>query len=290
MIIIKVQGGLGNQLLQYSMGQVIAREFDKEVLYDVSFFEDNHKYTKRFYLLDKFTIDPSFASREQVNAVRYPYGSLSKALSLVYRACNRYFFDKYYVGYDKGFLPLMQGKKDAYVEGFWQGAPYYKPHQDFLNKAITLKQNERVEAFKRRHDFSRKTSVSVHIRRGDFANPGAGTKTIPKSYYERAVEVVEEKIENPTYFIFSDDVEWVKQELGFLFKQVVYVSGGDLSDYEEFALLKDCNHAILSNSTFCWFATILSDSKEKVATYPKDWQNKYLNKSTDICPDHWIGL
>jgi hypothetical protein len=78
MIIIKVQGGLGNQLLQYSIGYVIAKNFGKVVAYDLSFFDTENKYTKRPYLLDKFALDVRVATKEEIEKTKFPYGKLSK--------------------------------------------------------------------------------------------------------------------------------------------------------------------------------------------------------------------
>ena len=290
MIIIKIQGGLGNQLLQYSIGQVIARNLKKDVAYDLSFFDEENKYTKRPYLLDKFVVDVRVATREEIKKAKLPYGIISKYYSLCMRVLNKYLFKKYYIGYDKDFMAHVAKSKSLYLEGFWQGYKYYEKNLEELNTLITLKDMSSIEKFKQEFNFSTKNSVSVHIRRGDFTKKNAGTKVVPKEYYEKAVPFLEKKVANPTYYIFSDDIEWVKQEMGGLFKDVVYVSSSSLKDYEEFMLMKECNHAILSNSTFCWFSTLLTNTKEKVVVYPNNWENVYLNKDKHICPPEWQGL
>lgn len=290
MHIIKVQGGLGNQLLQYGIGQVLKSRFKKEVEYDATFFETNTKYTKRVYMLDKFMIDVPFVDSSVIENTRYPYGKISKIFSQVKRALNKYIFKQYYIGYEKRFFELVQKEKNAYFEGFWQSYKYYEENIDELAKLIVLRDMSAVESFKREYSFDEKVSVSVHIRRGDFTKKDAGTKVVPTEYYREAVKQLEQKIENPTYFVFSDDIEWVKETLGDLFKDVVYVSSLPLADYEEFMILKACKHAILSNSTYCWFSTLLNPFPGKVVFYPNDWQNEFLNKSGPICSPDWHGI
>lgn len=290
MIIIKIQGGLGNQLLQYSIGQVIARNLKKNVAYDLSFFDEENKYTKRPYLLDKFVLDVRVATAQEIQNAKLPHGFISKYYNLCTRALNKYFFKKYYIGYDKTFIGRVRGSESMYLEGFWQGYKYYENNLKELDSLSSLKDSSSVEKFKEEYSFSTKNSVSVHIRRGDFTKKNAGTKVVPKEYYERAVPFFEKLVVNPTYFIFSDDIEWVKQEMSHLFKDVVYVSSSSLRDYEEFVLMKACKHAILSNSTFCWFSTLLTDIDEKVVIYPLNWENVYLNKDKYICPPRWLGL
>lgn len=298
MIIIKVQGGLGNQLLQYSIGRVIAEKFNKDVAYDLSFFEQDSKYTKRPYLLDKFTTDVRVATETEILKARYPYGVFSKVFSLVGRFLNKYFFKKYYIAYDKNFFSRVQKNDNLYLEGFWQGYRYYEDYLPLLSSEITLKDSvslEKIAKFKQYLSFDSKVSVSVHIRRGDFLNKNAGTKVVLPEYYEQAVPLLENKIPTPTYYVFSDDINWVKEEMGHLFNDVIYVSSlsvqdETLTDYEEFILMKECRHAILSNSTFCWFATLLTNSPSKVVFYPNDWKNVFLNKDKNICPQGWQGL
>ncbi len=290
MIVIKVQGGLGNQLLQYSIGYVLAKQFGKDVAYDLSFFEQDTKYTKRPFLLDKFNLSIQAATQEEIYKARYPLGVLSKAHKLVARILNKYIFKKYNIGYNKNFLISASQQKNAYFEGFWQSYLYYQKMIPELSKVISLKDETSLKDFKEKHSFDSKVSVSVHIRRGDFLNKNAGTKVVEKDYYERAVPLFEQKVKNPTYYIFSDDIAWVEKEMGHLFTDVVYVSALNLPDYVEFALLKECHHAILSNSTFCWLATLLTNHKDKVVIYPTDWKNAYLNKDSNICPPEWMGL
>jgi hypothetical protein len=63
-----------------------------------------------------------------------------------------------------------------------------------------------------------------------------------------------------------------------------------MTDYEEFALMKDCKHAVIANSTFSWFSALLSDREDKVVIYSKDWKNQFLNKDLNICPQDWKGI
>lgn len=290
MIIIKVQGGLGNQLLQYSIGRIIASRFHKNVAFDISFFDQDTKYTKRPYLLPLFNTTVRIATADEIEHTRYPHGVFSRVQSKITRGLNKYIFKKYYIGYDKNFFTKVEQSDTLYLEGFWQGYKYYENDAPLLMSEVALKDITKVTKFKEDHSFDSKVSVSVHVRRGDFLRKNAGTKFVPNEYYEQAVPLLETTISNPTYFIFSDDVEWVKESLGHLFKDVVYVSGSGLSDSEEFELMKVCNHAILSNSTFCWLPTLMTNRKDKVVIYPNNWENEYLNKDPYICPPEWKGV
>ena len=128
------------------------------------------------------------------------------------------------------------------------------------------------------------------MRRGDFLKKNAGAKSLDVDYYGKAIPLLEASVPNPTYFVFSDDIEWVKNEMGGLFKDVVYASSYGLKDYEEFTLMKECHHAVLSNSTFAWYSTLLTNNPAKVVIYSTDWKNPYLNGDSNICPSSWKGI
>ena len=290
MIVIKVQGGLGNQLLQYSFGEALRILHTKEVAYDLSFFETDTKYTSRPYLLDNFNVTVRVATQEEIIHAKYPHGIFSQGVSFFRRALNKYVFDTYYVGYTKSLIPMLIQKNTYYLEGFWQSYKYYEECLSELSRQISLKDTSAVETFKQKVDFDAKVSVSVHIRRGDFLKKNAGTKSLDIDYYKKAIPLLEASVPNPTYFVFSDDIEWVKNEMGGLFKDVVYASSYGLKDYEEFTLMKECHHAVLSNSTFAWYSTLLTNNPAKVVIYSTDWKNPYLNGDSNICPSSWKGI
>ncbi len=290
MIIVKVQGGLGNQLMQYSFGRVLHLLYNKEVAYDTTFFKAETKYTERPYHLDHFNLDVRIATDEEIQKTKYPLGVLSKVLDKGYRFMNKYFWKRYYVGYNPTLIPMLKKKDSYYIEGFWQTYHYYKDALVPLSKEITLKDTTRIEKFKQEVSFDSKVSVSLHVRRGDFLKKNAGTKALSQDYYKQAVPLFESFVPNPTYFVFSDDIAWVKDEMGYLFQDVVYVSSYGLSDREEFSLLKECHHAILSNSTFAWFSTLLTNTDKKVVVFSHEWENPYLNIDKEICPPTWHGI
>ena len=139
MIIIKVQGGLGNQLLQYSIGQVIALRYNKEVAYDVRFFESETQYTKRPYLLNFFNTHVRIATEQEIQNVRYPFGNLSEILEKVTRASNKFIFKKYYIGYREDFFAYVAKSDSLYLEGYWQSYQYFEGYLEKLSEDISLK-------------------------------------------------------------------------------------------------------------------------------------------------------
>lgn len=288
MIIVKVQGGLGNQLLQYGIGRVVALRYNKVVAYDISFYNNKTQYTKRPYLLNLFNTHVRIATNEEIQKTRYPLGVISLITKNVVRIFNKFISKKYYISYQKDFFPLVAKSDSLYLEGFWQSFQYFDGFLDVLSGDISLKDNTNLEKAKELLKFIDHTSVSVHIRRSDYLKVEGGVRVLGREYYKQAVMEIEKLVNNPIYYIFSDDVSWVKENLGDLFNNTVYPSSLQLTDYEEFSLMKECKHAIIANSTFSLFSTLLTNNDTKVVICPKDWQNIFLNdEQIPVCPRLW---
>lgn len=291
MIVVKIQGGLGNQLLQYSLGRILSVVSGKEVYYDLSFFEASSKYTKRRYLLDFFNVEVKEATDYQIKKTLFPYGVLSRIIMFLCKVVNKFFLKKYYITYNEELLLDVKNKNNLYIEGYFQSYKYYEKYLALLSEEISLKDKTNIEKWKREFFFKEKDSVCLHVRRGDFLRKNAGTKALGLDYYKKAIFEINKKINEPTYYVFSDDIKWVTENLGeVLGMRAVMVSSSYLKDYEEFEVMKDCEHAIISNSTFSWFSVLLSNRKGKVVFYSKDWRNSYLNEDPCICPADWVGL
>jgi hypothetical protein len=291
MIIIKVQGGLGNQLIQYCFGNVLATQYGKEVAYDLSFFDSSTKYTKRPYVLDLFAITVRVATEEEVSTVRYPF-FFSKTLEYLKKLITKFFLRNYDISYTPGLIETIVKSDSLYLQGYWQSYRYYLSYIEELNSSIALKDMSQVEKVYKGliASSSSRELVSVHIRRGDYLSHGGTDMTLPTEYYKNAVHSVRESVKDPLFVVFSDDNAWVKQEMGDLFNGAVYAESFHLKDEEEFMLMKLCNHAIIANSTFSWLAALLGDRNTKTVVYSTDWKNPFLNGGEDICPPHWKGM
>ncbi|MFA5997306.1 MAG: alpha-1,2-fucosyltransferase [Candidatus Paceibacterota bacterium] len=282
MIIIKLQGGLGNQLFQYAIGRTIEKEYNKEVKYDISSFDNQQNVTPRTLLLKKFKIDVNIADNNEIAKTKGTFTYLIK------KALNKFVFKKYHISYESDFLASMEDVDSAYLEGYWQSFHYVEPCIEDLRKEVTL-QDDTSSVFNNAvKELSNIESVALHIRRGDYVNAGPDLSVLDISYYERANDIVLKKLKNVKYFVFTDDVSWAKQNLGFLGGRVVYVSDLGLKDYEELVLMAQCKNAIIANSSFSWWAAMLNQHKEAIIICPNDWRNSFLKNDDDLCPNSWI--
>ncbi|MDB5245586.1 MAG: glycosyl transferase family 11, partial [Parcubacteria group bacterium] len=132
-------------------------------------------------------------------------------------------------------------------------------------------------------------SVSVHIRRGDYvANQKVAASYGPctEAYYNRAAKEIVERTGSPTWFVFSDDIDWVKDTLTFP-GTVIYVSGEAANDQEELLLMAACAHNVIANSSFSWWGAWLNQNPEKIVVAPSPWFDTRQKDHKDLLPSSW---
>ena len=131
----------------------------------------------------------------------------------------------------------------------------------------------------------------MHIRRGDYLldkNLSLFT-TCTHDYYYKAEALIAEKSFSPTFFIFSDDIEWVKKNIPFN-HPVVFVTDSNLTDYQELMLMSACKHNIIANSTFSWWGAWLNNNTEKIVITPQKWFTTQTMNEKDLIPPTWIKI
>lgn len=179
-------------------------------------------------------------------------------------------------------------KKNKLFAGFYESSKYFDNIKEDLQKEFTPKYEKKKENNDLYKKIENTNSVCVSIRRGDFLESEHIKKNYictPEYFYE-AVKIMNKKIENPQYVIFSDDVDWIKNNMNFP-KGTLYESGKD-PVWEKLRLMYECKHFIISNSTFSWWAQYLSRNDEKIVIAPKKWKNDGYNE--DIYQDGWIKI
>jgi hypothetical protein len=283
MKIVKIKGGLGNQLFQYAFGRDFNIKKNIEIKIDNG-INTNKQDTYRQYELDNFNITLPIATKEEVKKNKYPLGVISK----LQRGFEIKILKKYNIGYAEKILDT----KEQYLEGFWQSYKYLESIKEVLLKEITLKEplGEKYREILKQIEES--DSVSIHVRRGDYINNPQTKKdhyTFGTEYYNKAIKIIEEKILKPVFFVFSDDIEWVKQNLKTDYP-TIFVSNSQTKDYEELIIMSKCKHNILANSSFSFWGAWLNQNPNKIVIAPQKWNNKYQQEYKDLLPANWLKI
>jgi hypothetical protein len=292
MVIVRLSGGLGNQLFQYATGRALAYRNGVPLKLDISQFQ---KYSPREYGLDPFNITAAIATEADVASVIASPGKgiLVKATALI-EECLPYYRRSVLKERHFHFDPkIWRAPKKVYLKGYWQSEKYFKDIAEILRNELTLKDasvslNEATARL-----VNQSESVSLHIRRGDYVtNPGAhevhGICSL--DYYHAAIEVLTARIYQPRFFVFSDDLEWVRSNLRLKYP-VTYVSqNGAQKDYEDLRLMSQCKHHIIANSSFSWWGAWLCAYARKIVIAPEQWFNNAVYQTKDLIPAAWIQV
>lgn len=311
MIITKLVAGLGNQLFQYAVGRQLAELNGAELGLDVSAYKTPSsafatditvtKNSPRTFQLERFQIKARIASEKEV----VPFKKYRRRSGRMWFLYNRLVADrkKYFLERQFHFDPEVLAVKDpAFLEGWWVTEKYFTNIREKILEEITLK-----EPLSREADVVRKkieeasapqgaAAVALHIRRGDYANDPAtreyhGLCSI--EYYQKAVEKIAESVPNPTFFIFSDDIDWAKANLSLPYPTHFASDGNNkIKDYEELVLMSLCKHQIIANSTFSWWGAWLNRNPDKIVIAPEKWFNKVKSsmRTDHVIPETWIRL
>lgn len=283
MVIVRVMGGLGNQLFQYAAGISLAKILNTSLKLDIGFFTTD---SLGGFLLNDFNV-PERIIENKESCNKYTRLLIERFKQVLKR--SHYYKEKSLI-YDDGFF--SNTNKDVYLDGYWQTEKYFAHMREQLLKELTLK-SPFVSQYKYFHEQIYKyNSISLHVRRGDYVkdrsiNQKHGTCSL--EYYYRAMQLIEERVENPVYFIFSDDIEWVKQNLQ-IHADKFYIENSEAIASQELMLMSECKHNIIANSTFSWWGAWLNKNIGKTVISPQKWFNSNMYNSNDLCPASWIRI
>ena len=175
--------------------------------------------------------------------------------------------------YDNGFVfdeRVLNLRDNKYLMGNWLSPKYFQDIRNILLGEIVLDKQLPEKTKTILNDIESCNSVSVHIRRGDYVKyPKLGVCS--DDYYKEAFEYFKKNITNPTFFVFSDEMDYVRKNLYFP-ENTHFVSNSNIKDYEELVLMSKCSHNIIANSSFSWWGAWLNQNPNKIVIAPKIWR------------------
>ena len=295
MIIVHLTGGLGNQLFQYAIGKSLSVYSNEKLLFDVSSYTwDN----LRKYELSVFNFNDTIAEQPDLKIINdaLPFFS-DRIISKVLRKPIPYYrlpiIREHSFTFDLNFYKFR--KTNLILQGYWQSEKYFSHIRSIIKTDLSV--NEVIFSvnmlFYKELIESSSSSVSIHIRRGDYVTNSSTMVyhgLCDLEYYYAAMKKIESQIETRTYFIFSDDKDFVKEI--FAHKPNVVIIENIKQDYEELILMSKCNHNIIANSSFSWWGAWLNDNDTKIVIAPKKWFSDPImqQQTVDLLPDSWIKI
>ena len=236
MIVSKLYGGIGNQLYMYAFGLSQARRLNTELKLDIDILLYNpFHYTPYNYELGCFE---------------------GVAEEIIPTPTNLKLVEEIKLGNKKI-------EDSSLLDGYWQGEKMFESVKDELKQRLVFKQKS-VALDK----FEKINTVSIHARRGDYMNGDYFFDLSSSDYYQKAVEYIRSKVENPMFFIFCSDEKWAREYFNFIPNKVMVTGGTVQSDLQNMSL---CKHNIIANSTYSWWGAWLNKNPNKIVIQPRKW-------------------
>lgn len=297
MIITRLSGGLGNQMFQYAMGRALALRNRTELRIDTSSYAvQRSRETLRTFGLEHFAITALPTTPDDYVKLGIPDLHDTSGLARLARKWReirdrllppkkrRLVIEQMYTFSPEAF----SAGPDCLLIGIWQSPRYFSDAEAPIRQELTLTSPLSPEGTTMLKQIKEGASVSIHVRRGDYAaNPKTNAKhgTCSPEYYGSAIAHMTGSAADPRFFVFSDDIEWAKENLN-LPESTIFVPK-EIPDYEALFLMSACTHHILANSTFSWWAAWLDVSQEAIVIAPKHW---YVSGTStqDFIPSNWL--
>jgi Glycosyl transferase family 11 len=268
-IIARIKGGLGNQLFCYAAARRLALINNAElVIDDVTGFQRDYQYQRK-YALDCFHIPARKATpSERLEPLeRYRRGWL-KWVSLQRPFAERSYLDQEGIDFDERIL-TFKVRKTIYLDACWQSEKYFKDVENIIREDLQITPPQDSKNQQIADKIRNCTAVAVHVRLFDDPTT-TEVHDLSSNYYKNAIELIEKKVKDPHYFLFSDTPEAAITKVNLPKDRVTCVSNntGDENAYADLWLMSQCQHFITANSTFSWWAAWLSSNPNKIVATP----------------------
>jgi len=303
MITIRLLGGLGNQLFQYAAGRSLSIDKDDHLVLDVSFYDYPHFWTtrrecrlKHFNITCKTThhtsLSTSFMSVVGQSAWKIPkmvhFTSEHIFQKIPCPIHNAHYVHETILSTQPNIFDLTG---NLYLDGNWQAEKYFDKHADVIKNDLQMVIAPSPENKKWDDFISHNNCICLHVRRGDyvtnsFAKQHVGTCSL--DYYNRAIEYIADRVDDPVFIIFSDDIPWARDNIPISFPAYYMTHNNIDTDYEDLRLMSRCKYFITANSSFSWWGAWLGGYKDKIVVCPKRWYNDGTNN--DIIPERWVKI
>jgi len=290
---VLIYGGLGNQMFQYALNTALNQKGGKsKILFSNFFYDDYH---------NGFNLKQAFKLKLPFPSILYSFILMHGGL-LYKNKIAAYFFRKLITKYRKKKYTIYTEKVEFLYDetvfhktsslliGVWQVEAYFKDISEIIRREFLFKKPKDARNRKLIQEINTCNSVSIHIRRGDYlTSKRTELFTVFKNetYYINAIDYINKRIENPHYYIFSDDIQWVKENLKIANCTFVDHNKGKNS-YIDMYLMSLCKHNIIANSTFSWWGGWLNNNKNKMVIIPECWLN--TKDCPGIYPSEWIKM
>ena len=296
MIIVNINGGLGNQMFQYALGKALSIEKNTDLTLYIKEVSDRNDHNG-FELHNVFNTTSTVATDTERKLV-LGMGHSHNLIKLLRSKKLGFLRGKHYIvennfHYDKQIEDIT---KCVFLRGFWQSEKYFSAHRQAILKEFSFKNKLSDKNLKAAKKIQETISISIHVRRGDYiSNPGVNKTfaSLNAEYYQKALKKLNIDPIKSLLVFFSDDTDWVKKniinQLSKDYQHMIVSHNIGSESHNDMRLMSLCSHNIIANSSFSWWGAWLNRTPGRKVIAPKNWF--LTDKSTvNLYPNDWIKI
>lgn len=286
MIILEIGRGLGNSMFAYAAAKLLANHHNTELKLDISHIQSWPRFEKNGgdwdFTLGKFKISSKIATRKEIR--KFACKTKCRPIDKVFRKYHLFEKNVFYFPTHKSLDEFYQIPNNSYLWGYFGDKKFSEPILKELKEEFTLKEEFSQNIKKDLEKVSKEESVSIHVRRGDLLKL-KNALVLGLSYYKNAVELMKKKLKEPTFYVFSDDINWCKENLNLGVK-LNFIEGNE--SYEDLELMKSCKNNILANSAMSWWTGYLNKNPKRIVIAPEKFTMFNNDDRDKNLPKDWI--
>lgn len=300
MIAVNVNAGLANQMFHYAFGRGLINKG-----YDVFFDQINFRYRKE-WIFENIRLQDAFPNIEIKEMPKGKFkwicihetNKVSKGLRLIMINFHNLIGDeKYIFETDYGYISDIEGKitKNCILKGFWQSEKYFAHCKDDIRKQFSFLPFDEKKNIAIMNKMKKENSVAIHLRKGaDYLQSELmGKGLCGVEYYIKAIEYIKQNVDNHVFYVFTDNPEWVKNNLPkFDYILVDWNEVAGKKNFRDMQLMSCAKHNIIANSTYSWWGAWLNPNPNKIVIGPTKFFNpinKFFSSSDIMCED-WVRI
>lgn len=292
-IVVRQISGLGNQMFQYAAGRYYARRYGAQMRMAVDHVRNaiSHGHPRPF-LLSNFEIKAPANELSTIDRLVLNQRRGLKPLLSAFRESLRIQMFTEAIEQRYTFmpdLPLQKNVRTVYLTGYWQAHRFADDIADELRSEFSFRQPAQGKNLEVLEQISQsRNPVSLHVRRGDYTLAAEGNIALPIDYYSHAISAFRKRLDDPSFFIFSDDIAFTREHLPRDIRAIFVDHNDASSSHEDLRLMSCCQHHIIANSTFSWWGAWLNPHPDKMVFAPKYWLLKQDSYYPDLLPADWM--
>jgi hypothetical protein len=289
-VVVRLNGGLGNQLFQYAAARRLALVSGLRLKLDLGALGRRlHLHTNRSYRLGHLQIVEDFASPADVS--RLKRSSVASLFEELTRRRHRRHVRERHFHFDPDILEI---RSEVYLAGYWQSEKYFADIAPTIRAEVSVREAPTGENLRLLELIEGGDSVGIHVRRGDYVTNLKSRRLhgncCPPDYYRAGMEEIGRRARDPRFFVFSDDIPWARENLRIDGPTWFVDHNGPDEDYQDLRLLSRCRHHIIANSSFSWWGAWLGAHDDQIVVAPRRWFASGKRRTHDLCPARWLKM